>query len=359
MGKRIALLALLCLICATFAGCASKNKDTVDPTVAEYQKFRRAYDGAMGPEGQWIPDGDEQTTNVVLARAHRAIGTRYVFGGSRPGGFDCSGLVQWAYKGAGVKLPRTAREQSREGFAITDPSQMRAGDIVAFRRAAGSGYHTGIYIGDGKFIHAPSRNKRVRIESLSTRYFARNFIGARRVDTSDADVQLAEATRQQDAKFARASADGKSKKSIAKAKSSKKKTIAKAKSSKKKTIAKGKSKSKKKTVAKARPTKKKTVAKSKSSSKKTVAKAKSSSKKSVAQSKSSKKKTVAKSRSSSKKTVAQSKSSSKKTVARGKSSSSQKKTVASNSKSKPASGKSIRVRPSDRSVDEVRAASKG
>ena len=210
MRNRFALLALL-VVCLAMVGCASKKKETqqqLDPSVAQYERFRQNYDAALKPDlddelifdNGTLPKGNAGTTGVVLQRAHKALGTPYVFGGTRPGGFDCSGLVQWAYKGAGIKLPRTAREQSQTGYRIKDRSKMRAGDIVAFRRSRG-GYHTGIYLGDGKFIHAPRRNTRVRIESMETGYFARNFIGARRVDTSKSNTALAEATREQDKKY--------------------------------------------------------------------------------------------------------------------------------------------------------------
>lgn len=105
--------------------------------------------------------------------------------GAIPGGFDCSGLVQWAYKSVGINLPRTAREQSAVGKRITRVEDMRAGDIVAFHHPR-RGYHTGIYVGDGKFVHSPRRRTRVRINSLDDPYFRTTFMGARRVEGSDA-----------------------------------------------------------------------------------------------------------------------------------------------------------------------------
>lgn len=122
------------------------------------------------------------------------IGMPYVRGGRNPGGFDCSGLVQWAYKNEGISLPRTAREQSQVGTRITDVEEMRAGDIVAFRHPR-RGYHTGIYVGDGKFIHSPHRRDRVKISSLSDPYFRTTFLGARRV-SADAEAAIARAQSQ-------------------------------------------------------------------------------------------------------------------------------------------------------------------
>ncbi len=236
MGTRFTFIAL-CLVCLLAFSCSGRQKETTDPTVVKLEKFRQTYDSVTMPDidddmafSRGFPAGEELTplepsedrksltkaeekrslgpadagvTGVVLSRAHKAIGTRYVFGGTRPDGFDCSGFVQWAFKGAGIKLPRTAAEQSRTGFRIRDKSKMRAGDIVAFRRRGG--YHTGIYLGDGKFIHAPSRNKRVRVESMESEYFARNFVGARRVDTSERSIEVAIAAQKVDQQYSRSS----------------------------------------------------------------------------------------------------------------------------------------------------------
>ena len=129
--------------------------------------------------------------------AHRAVGTPYVFGGESLAGFDCSGLVRWTYKSVGINLPRTAREQSLMGYRIMDVSKMRAGDIVAFRRSGG-GYHTGIYIGDGRFIHAPRTNSRVRVESCDSAFFRNNFIGARRIIMTGSNRAMTEVAELED-----------------------------------------------------------------------------------------------------------------------------------------------------------------
>ena len=111
----------------------------------------------------------------------RSVGIR----GRRTSKNNSSGLVQWAYKSVGINLPRTAREQSAVGKRITRVEDMRAGDIVAFHHPR-RGYHTGIYVGDGKFVHSPRRRTRVRINSLDDPYFRTTFMGARRVEGSDA-----------------------------------------------------------------------------------------------------------------------------------------------------------------------------
>ncbi len=222
MGRRFGFITLCLILSFVVTGCAKKRHDTSDASqyVHRYEQFRQNYDAAgfyvqdedfdddggtqagRSSRNYWTgtpPKGDSAVTSIVLARAHKSIGTPYHFGGTTPGGFDCSGFVQWAYKGAGIKLPRTAQEQSLAGYKIRDKSQLRAGDIVAFRRRGG--YHTGIYIGNGKFIHAPRRNTTVRIESMDTDYFARNYIGGRRVDGSRRSLQLAQTAQKEDKEY--------------------------------------------------------------------------------------------------------------------------------------------------------------
>lgn len=133
------------------------------------------------------------STGDLLQKARTALGTPYVRGGtSRNGGFDCSGFVQWSYNHVGIQLPRTAREQSQVGKAIRRVDDMQAGDIVAFRHPR-RGYHTGIYVGDGKFIHSPRKRNVVRINSLDDPYFNKTFLGARRLNVSnEGDIEAAE-----------------------------------------------------------------------------------------------------------------------------------------------------------------------
>lgn len=133
------------------------------------------------------------STGDLLLKARTALGTPYVRGGtSRNGGFDCSGFVQWSYNHVGIQLPRTAREQSQVGKLVRRVDDMQAGDIVAFRHPR-RGYHTGIYVGDGKFIHSPRKRNVVRINSLDDPYFNTTFMGARRLNVSnEGDIEAAE-----------------------------------------------------------------------------------------------------------------------------------------------------------------------
>ncbi|MBO4368895.1 MAG: C40 family peptidase [Desulfovibrio sp.] len=166
--------------------------------LAAYNSKNRVYNAKRRPS-RYSPRNEESyetgspgSRRQLLRAARSAIGTPYVVGGMSPGGFDCSGLVCWAYGNVGVKLPRTAREQSVVGTRIRRVEDMRAGDIVAFRHPK-RGYHTGIYLGDGKFIHSPRRKSHVRINSLDDPYFSETFLSARRINLSGRENLLAQA----------------------------------------------------------------------------------------------------------------------------------------------------------------------
>jgi soluble lytic murein transglycosylase-like protein len=103
------------------------------------------------------------STDVVGVAAGQ-VGTPYVFGGSAPGGFDCSGLVQWSYRQLGVDLPRTAAEQGRAGTPVS-PADARPGDLVYFDKA-GPVDHIGIYAGNGTWVVAPHTGAQVRVEKV-------------------------------------------------------------------------------------------------------------------------------------------------------------------------------------------------
>lgn len=175
MRQALNLLTLF-LISAVILGCAARKQQDEDLLI----RYRANVEDVLNRQED---ARDRASGQSVVKTARSAIGTPYVSGGRNPGGFDCSGLVQWAYQSVGVKLPRTAREQSSIGRRIMRVEDMRAGDIVAFRHPR-RGYHTGIYVGDGKFVHSPRRRSSVKISSLDDPYFNNTFLGARRVSMS-------------------------------------------------------------------------------------------------------------------------------------------------------------------------------
>lgn len=151
------------------------------------QEERFAYDNRTASLSTMRESGIPLPNLHLIEQAKTALGTPYVPGGTDTQGFDCSGFVQWAYRNVGVTLPRTAREQSVMGRPIK-PGSMMAGDIVAFNHPR-RGYHTGIYLGGGSFIHSPGRGKSVSIAALSDPYFSSTFIGARRVQSKESDAE--------------------------------------------------------------------------------------------------------------------------------------------------------------------------
>jgi cell wall-associated NlpC family hydrolase len=117
-----------------------------------------------------------------LARtALQFICTPYRWGGvSAKTGFDCSGLTMTVYRLNGMYLPRSARSQFKTGRAVSKHA-LRQGDLVFFATARRSSVsHVGIYIGGGRFVHAPGRGKDIRTTELNNSYFKRRYLGARR-----------------------------------------------------------------------------------------------------------------------------------------------------------------------------------
>ena len=115
----------------------------------------------------------------MIERALSMLGQPYRFGGSAPGGFDCSGLVVYAASGAGVWVPRTAHEQLESGTPVRR-ADLRMGDLI-FMHLAHKELHVGIALDDTRFVHAPATGGHVRIDSLGATPYARGFIGARRI----------------------------------------------------------------------------------------------------------------------------------------------------------------------------------
>ena len=137
---------------------------------------------AADPVAQ-LPAEEQSKIKTVLQRAMALLGTPYRWGGSDPNkGFDCSGLVGYVFRNAlGIELPRVSREMAKTGELVSDRAKLSAGDLVFFGRR-GRVDHVGIYVGEGRFVHAPSRGKDVQVSSLETGYWSQKFMEARRID---------------------------------------------------------------------------------------------------------------------------------------------------------------------------------
>ena len=152
------------------AGCA-----TAPPPPAEPQRPLPAVQATSPARPAQSEQGNEVTIYAL-----GLLNTGYRFGGKNPdAGLDCSGMVSYIYeRAAGLRLKGSAADIARQGRAV-ERTQLRLGDLVFFNTRNASFSHVGVYIGDNRFVHAPSGSGRVRIDELGSRYYAQRFEAAR------------------------------------------------------------------------------------------------------------------------------------------------------------------------------------
>ncbi len=126
-----------------------------------------------------VPVPADAARNQAVFTAMQMVGVPYQWGGASPRGFDCSGLVQYAYSNAGLQLPRTAAAQMNAVTPLT-LENAEAGDLLFFRDGKRTS-HVAIYLGQGRFVHAPSTGKSVSLDSFSNTYWRMRFARAGRV----------------------------------------------------------------------------------------------------------------------------------------------------------------------------------
>jgi cell wall-associated NlpC family hydrolase len=152
--------ALLFLCILAVAGCATPQRTPL------------AAAGSTKPTAELRDD--------AAMHAQKMVGKPYKYGGASPSGFDCSGLVLYSYKRAGLVLPHgTDRQRS-----VSRPiklADVRRGDLLFFNQEGKKFGHVGIYVGEGKFVHAPSSGKSVRSDRLDTPYWRKHLSEARRI----------------------------------------------------------------------------------------------------------------------------------------------------------------------------------
>jgi len=124
------------------------------------------------------------TENMDVSRAAdhalAMVGAPYRYGGVDPDGFDCSGLIHYSFRRVGIALPRDTRSLRRIGIEI-DMDDLVKGDLVFFDQEGKKSSHVGIYLGDGKFVHAPSTGGKVRADKIDLAYWRKHFTEARRI----------------------------------------------------------------------------------------------------------------------------------------------------------------------------------
>ena len=130
----------------------------------------------------------------IVKTASRYLGTRYRFGGTKPGAFDCSGFVRYVFGRNGISLPRTATDQSTVGHPIVvGLDSVAIGDLLFFSTKRGQWTHVAIYAGDGRIIHASAGSRRVRYDDLASprgRWFIEHLSAIRRVTLPSAAVSV-------------------------------------------------------------------------------------------------------------------------------------------------------------------------
>ena len=158
MVVRLAGTLVLVAACAQLCGCGTLPRNTVVATQIH---------------------GNSPAV-VAVQTARQQIGVPYRYGGSTPKGFDCSGLVHYAYLRAGIKVPRTTGELLRRAHRVP-LAKLRPGDVLFFRIAPPKITHVGLYIGGSRFVHAPSSGKEVSYASLNDEYWKHHLVYAGRL----------------------------------------------------------------------------------------------------------------------------------------------------------------------------------
>lgn len=192
-GRTLVLsLALLASGCATQQQVASQDNLGQQPAKAQVKAKAKLEKTPAKQAGSTPKQADKarvealsrhQMADDILMRAMALIGTPYRYGGMSPQtGFDCSGLIGYVFNDSlGMKIPRSTREMIQVNAPVIGKDKLRSGDIVFFATSGGRRVsHAGIYVGDGRFVHAPSTGGKVRMDRLDSTYWSKAYLQAKR-----------------------------------------------------------------------------------------------------------------------------------------------------------------------------------
>ncbi|EAN8120936.1 C40 family peptidase [Pseudomonas juntendi] len=177
-----------------FTGYTTNASSTVKRTPIKQTSLRARPSNAAKISSQLpVAMMSAKQSSNVLSRAVNVLGTPYRWGGSSPSkGFDCSGLVKYAFTDvADVDLPRTSNAMARGHGVKVAKSDLKPGDLIFFNIKSRRVNHVAIYLGNDRFIHAPRTGKRVSIDTLSKPYWQRHYVVAKRVLPKEQTLALA------------------------------------------------------------------------------------------------------------------------------------------------------------------------
>ena len=174
--RRAARLLWILALGGFLAGCASAPRKP-QPT------FKTSHSTLADLPARAPSPGSAAEANDILFRAIALVGTPYRWGGNTPaGGFDCSGLVDYIYRAAiGRRLPRSSRDMAAmDGHTVQRMTQLASGDLVFFA-SSGDISHVGVYVGKGRFVHAPNSGGTVRLDDIDGPYWREHFAYGKRL----------------------------------------------------------------------------------------------------------------------------------------------------------------------------------
>ena len=171
-GARTALVLSVVVALAGCSAVGSWTRGAAPSTPSRPATVERDQE----PRAEGAPAEPGENGRAAVDIALRYVGTPYRWGGASPDGFDCSGLVSYVYSRVGVSLPHNAAEQYRYGTPVSR-NELQPGDLLFFDRLR----HNGIYVGDGKFVHARKTGRHVGLARLDEPWYESKWVGARRL----------------------------------------------------------------------------------------------------------------------------------------------------------------------------------